>query len=144
MAWGRDDDFVDHSPHPKSTLVWQFVQSIGVFTLLSVTEKNSDIGKINQGSGEPVSVSAETAQPLCYALDMAQQTGGVVDPTISPVISEWGFISGAYRIPTQSELAALLQKVNYKAVHLDGNGQKTGLYPFFPLSQRMGNGVMPY
>lgn len=88
-------------------------------SLWSVTDENSDIYKVNQGGGVPTEVNEETAEILQFALDMANQTNGALDPTISPVITAWGFISGEYHIPTEEELADLLQNVDYEKVLLE-------------------------
>lgn len=72
--------------------------------LWSTTDENSDIYKVNHSGGARTEVSEETAEILQFALDMAEQTGGSLEPTISPVVTAWGFISGEYDIPTNDEL----------------------------------------
>lgn len=89
--------------------------------LWSTTDANSDIYKVNQNGGARTEVSEETAEILQFALDMAEQTGGSFDPTISPVVTTWGFISGEYDIPTEDELTDLLQNVDYEKVLLEEN-----------------------
>lgn len=89
--------------------------------LWSVTEENSDIYKVNQSGGVPTEVSEETAEILQFALDMAEQTNGCLDPTISPVVTAWGFISGEHHIPAGEELADLLQNIDYEKVLLEEN-----------------------
>lgn len=89
--------------------------------LWSTTDENSDIYKVNQSDGEPTEVSGETAEILRFALDMADQTKGALDPTISPIVTAWGFISGEYRIPAEDELTDLLQNIDYEKVLLEEN-----------------------
>ena len=89
--------------------------------LWSTTDENSDIYKVNQSGGARTEVSEETAEILQFAIDMAEQTGGFLDPTISPVVTAWGFISGEYYIPTENELTDLLRNVDYEKVLLEGN-----------------------
>lgn len=89
--------------------------------LWSTTDANSDIYKVNQNGGARTEVSEETAEILQFALDMAEQTGGSFDPTIFPVVTTWGFISGEYDIPTEDELTDLLQNVDYEKVLLEEN-----------------------
>lgn len=86
--------------------------------LWSVTDESSDICKMNQSNGAPTEVSKETAEILQFALDMAGKTDGALDPTISPIITTWGFISGEHHIPTEAELKDLLEYVDYKKVSL--------------------------
>lgn len=90
-------------------------------SLWSTTDDNSDIYKVNQSSGTRTEVSEETAEILQFALDMAEQTNGSLEPTISPVVTAWGFISGEYHIPTEDELTDLLQNTDYKKVLLEEN-----------------------
>lgn len=89
--------------------------------LWSTTDENSDIYKVNQSGATRTEVSEETAEILQLALDIAEQTGGSLDPTISPVVTAWGFISGEYYIPTEDELTDLLQNVDYEKMLLEGN-----------------------
>ena len=90
-------------------------------SLWSVTDENSDIYKVNQSGGTPTEINKETAEILQFALDMAKQTNGALDPTISPVVTAGGFISGEYDIPTEDELTDLLQNIDYEKVALEGN-----------------------
>lgn len=85
-------------------------------SLWSVTDENSDIYKLNQSDGEPTEIHEETAEILRFALDMADQTKGALDPTISPIVTTWGFISGEYHIPAEDELTDLLQNIGYDKV----------------------------
>jgi thiamine biosynthesis lipoprotein len=76
--------------------------------LWSTTDENSDIYKVNQSGGVRTEVREETAEILQFTLDMAEQTNSSLDPTISPVVTAWGFISGEYHIPTEDEWTDLL------------------------------------
>ena len=89
--------------------------------LWSVTDENSDIYKVNQSNGVPIEVSEETAEILQFALNMAEQTNGALEPTIFPLISDWGFISREYNIPTEDELAELMKYIDYKKIILEEN-----------------------
>lgn len=90
-------------------------------TLWSVTEENSDIARVNQNGEQPTQVSEETSSLLQFALDMAAQTNGAIDPTVFPVVTAWGFLSGDYRIPEEAELTELLQFTDYRQVRLESN-----------------------
>lgn len=89
--------------------------------LWSTTDENSDIYKVNQSDGEPTKIHEETAEILRFALDMANQTKGALNPTISPIVTDWGFISGEYHIPTENKLTDLLQNIDYEKVLLEEN-----------------------
>lgn len=87
-------------------------------SLLSVTDKNSEIYALNHSGGIPIAVSADTANVIRVALDMAGRTGGALDPTIYPVLRAWGFTSSSYRVPGQAEIDRLLPAVGYEKVRL--------------------------
>ena len=88
--------------------------------LWSVTDPDSEIYAANHSSGQPVSVSEETAEIISFSLDMAQQTDGALEPTIYPVLSAWGFTTESKRIPSSEEIQNLLQKVDYRRISLSG------------------------
>jgi thiamine biosynthesis lipoprotein len=84
---------------------------------LSVTDSESEIYAINQnGSG---AVSDETAELLSDALALCEETGGALDISVYPIVREWGFTTGEYRVPTDREISSLLGTVDYSAVTLD-------------------------
>lgn len=89
--------------------------------LWSVTDPDSDLYAVNHGDGEPVSVNEKTAELLSFAMRMAEETGGALEPTIYPVLTAWGFTTGENRIPSKEELTALLQNTGYKNVRLEQN-----------------------
>ena len=60
--------------------------------LWSVTEEQSEIYRLNHHQGNRMTVSSETADLISFALDMARQTDGALEPTIYPVLCEWGFL----------------------------------------------------
>lgn len=90
-------------------------------TLWSTTDEGSEIFALNHSSGMPVSVSDETGDLLRFALEMAQETEGALEPTIYPVLLSWGFTTGENRIPGQEELELLLQNVGYDRVSMEEN-----------------------
>nr|WP_300824628.1 FAD:protein FMN transferase [uncultured Acetatifactor sp.] len=93
--------------------------------LWSVTDKNSDIYAVNHSAGRAVKVNQKTAELISFALDMAEKTNGVLELTIYPVLTAWGFTTGENRIPTEIELAELLDKVGYEKVKLNENQIQT-------------------
>ena len=87
----------------------------------SVTDEDSEIYKVNHSGGETVTLSDDTAQIVQFALDMAKETEGALEPTIYPVLTAWGFTTEENRIPGSEELQNLLEQVGYEKVELDGN-----------------------
>lgn len=89
--------------------------------LWSVTEESSDLYAINHSDGSPVTVNDDTAKVLAFAMEMAGQTGGMLEPTIYPVLTAWGFTTDEKRVPSEQELSELLPLVGYENVSLNGN-----------------------
>lgn len=89
--------------------------------LWSVTDEDSEIYQANHSGGQPVTVSEETAEIISFALEMAQRTGGALDPTIYPVLTAWGFTTDSKQVPSQQQIAQLLEQVGYDRIQLNGS-----------------------
>ena len=89
--------------------------------LWSVTDENSEIYQANHSGGQPVTVSEETAEIISFALEMAQRTGGALDPTIYPVLTAWGFTTDSKQVPSQQQIAQLLEQVGYDRIQINGS-----------------------
>lgn len=87
----------------------------------SVTDKNSEIYKINNSSGAPVAVSDETIELIEFSLEMSAETGGAFDPTIYPVLTSWGFTAGENKVPSEEELSEALKKTGCANIDISGN-----------------------
>ncbi len=87
----------------------------------SVTDENSEIYQANHSNGSPVTLSEDTKDVVAFALRMAKETDGALEPTIYPVLEAWGFTTDENRIPSQTELQALMEHVGYEKVLLSGN-----------------------
>ena len=85
-------------------------------TELSVTDKNSDISRINMANGADVKVSQDTVRLVEAGKTYWQETAGALDISIYPVLAEWGFTTGEYRVPDEATIARLLENVNAGAV----------------------------
>ena len=78
--------------------------------LWSVSDPESEIYALN-GTDGTVAVSDETAEILAFAKRMAFETGGAFDATVYPLVDAWGFTTHHYRIPSDEEIAGLLERV---------------------------------
>lgn len=87
--------------------------------LFSVTDSESDIYKINHS--ESAEVNSDTAEIISKALEICKSTDGSLDITIYPLVKLWGFTSGEYRIPDNSEIQNCLEKVGYENINISGN-----------------------
>ncbi|MBR4875550.1 MAG: FAD:protein FMN transferase [Clostridia bacterium] len=84
--------------------------------LLSVTDPESEIYQLNRnGSAD---LSTVTSEVLAEALTRCAATDGALDITIYPAMQAWGFTTDAYRIPTDEELAALVEQIDYTQIDL--------------------------
>ena len=92
-----------------------------VFELLSVTDENSEIYKVNHHQERDIKLSEDTKNVVLFALQMAEKTNGALEPTIYPVLREWGFTTGKYQIPDETTIRALLNYVDYRKVSLKEN-----------------------
>ena len=87
----------------------------------SVTDEGSQIYQANHSGGTPVTLTDDTKDVVSFALEMAEETGGALEPTIYPVLEAWGFTTDENRIPASDEIQALLEHVGYEQVSLNGN-----------------------
>ena len=92
----------------------------GLAADLDPEKEGSSLRALNMGAGGPVAVSVDCAAVLDAALDVWGETGGALDPALYPVIKAWGFTTGEYRVPAQTELDALLAARDTAAIAIDG------------------------
>ena len=88
---------------------------------LSVTSENSDVWAVDHSSGTAVDVSDDTALIVNKAIEMGKKTNGALDITLYPVLKEWGFTTGEYKVPDDNTLKSLLKNVDYSKVSISGN-----------------------
>ena len=65
-------------------------------SLLSPTDEKSDIFMLNRD--KKATADELTAELTKKSLEICEQTVGALDVTIYPIVREWGFISGDYKI----------------------------------------------
>ena len=97
--------------------------------LFSRTIADSDISKINNAKGSPVTVSDETIEILEIGLTYCELSGGKFDITIGALSDLWDFstkaliaeeeMSEAY-LPSEDAIQTALSTVDYHAVQIDG------------------------
>lgn len=103
-------------------------------SLLSVTRQDSDVWRLNASDGqniEGIPVSADTYSLLSSAISLGTETEGALDITLYPVLREWGFTTGEYRIPEAERIQTLLQKVDYQSILLKSSmseGEQGAVY----------------
>ena len=91
---------------------------------LSRKVEDSDVWRINQNSGNDVSVSRETAAWVGQALDISADSDGAFDITIGKLTQLWNIGSGEETVPQKAEVKKLLEKVDYKKVVISNTSVK--------------------
>ncbi|MDE6724873.1 MAG: FAD:protein FMN transferase, partial [Ruminiclostridium sp.] len=64
----------------------------------SVTDPDSEISRINGSKGQGVSLSNDADKIITAALELGKKTKGALDISLYPVVREWGFTLGEYKI----------------------------------------------
>lgn len=90
-------------------------------SLLDVTATSSDIHAVNASAGRQVTVSEQTANIVTKALEMSELTGGVYNIAMYPIIREWGFTAGDYKIPADATIRTLLQNIDYSQISVNND-----------------------
>lgn len=88
---------------------------------LDATDEKSEIFRLN--TEKSVVVSKDTAALLTESLSLCDQLDGCFDLTVYPAVQAWGFTTGDYRVPTDSELKTLSDKIDYTAVTLSDDSR---------------------
>jgi thiamine biosynthesis lipoprotein len=83
-------------------------------TLWSAFLPGSEVAGINLSGGD--AVQPETRDLVGRALEVCHESGGALDVTILPVSEVWGFIDGRHRVPDSVDLAAALERVDFRQV----------------------------
>ncbi|WP_297955905.1 FAD:protein FMN transferase [uncultured Ruminococcus sp.] len=88
---------------------------------LSVNDEQSDIWAIDHSFGDEVNVCDDTAVIINKAIEIGDRSGGALDITLFPVLKEWGFTTGNYKVPDDDTIGELLSYVDYRKINLNGN-----------------------
>lgn len=106
---------------------------------LSRTDPDSEVSRLNAAGGEPVEVGADLHFLLQAAKYLSHDTAGAFDITVAPVASAWGFGEDEFRVPSQAELDALLELVDYEQIHFNAPPPLSSS-PSVPLTASLGPG----
>ncbi len=84
-----------------------FAEMAAIERRMSPHLPQSEISRIAAATGT-VGLSADTAEVLQLAHDVAEASNGAFDATLGQLIRLWGFAEGEPRLPTEEEIAAAL------------------------------------
>lgn len=106
-AWGAEEGLL-----PRAEQLVNRLESE-----LSVTRDDSVIAVLNRSGS---ALLPDDVIPLFEtALNLCEDTGGALDISVYPVLRAWGFTAEEYRVPSETELASLLESVNYRQIAFD-------------------------
>lgn len=91
---------------------------------LSRWQPDSEISRFNASrSMEPFRLSQALADTLRSAWDICRETDGAFDPTIGPLVDQWGFgpAGEPARLPGAAAIAETAQRVGWQRVILSSN-----------------------
>ncbi|WP_147613977.1 FAD:protein FMN transferase [Treponema pectinovorum] len=86
--------------------------------LISVTKENSTIKLLNDAKDSPHKLDGETYFLIDFALRIARQTGGALNPFLYPATKLWGFTTGNFKVPSQNESDSVLKFIDFSKVKL--------------------------
>ncbi|MBQ0000141.1 MAG: FAD:protein FMN transferase [Clostridiales bacterium] len=89
---------------------------------LSWTAGDTEIGRINAGSGSLVETSPLVSGWLEQILEISERSEGALDPTMGQVISLWDIDGENPHIPAQEEINDALTHVGYEKVSIEDTG----------------------
>lgn len=85
--------------------------------LWSVGNEDSVVSRLNRH--ESVELDTDTSELLERALEIGSETDGAFDITIYPLMEEWGFTTGDFRVPAKQRLEELLEHVDAGRLEYD-------------------------
>lgn len=86
--------------------------------LISPNSETSDIYKLNNNNGNSMQVSEQVYQLIEIAVEYAEVTNGIFDPTIASISNEWGIGTQNPKVPTQDKIDLILKTVSYNNIIL--------------------------
>ena len=94
--------------------------------LFSITMEDSDITRLNNGSGEAIALSQETLEILAEGKELSEETKGAFNIAISPLVKAWGFTTDQIKsVPSEEKIKDALSNIDYKEIEIH-NVNSTG------------------
>ena len=93
--------------------------------LLSVNNHDSDIYKLN--TEKEAVVSEDTYNIIKRALSFCDETEALLDIAIYPVVREWGFTTGKYKVPSDEDLEKLKNHISPECIVLNDDTKTISL-----------------
>lgn len=90
-------------------------------TMFSATNTDSELYKLNHATGQPFTVSSETANLIQEGIHYSELSGGAFDLTIEPVSALWDFKADKPTVPSSDAIAQAVSHVDYTKVDIQDN-----------------------
>lgn len=112
------DTLMDFTIYGDSTLLENAMSTItDLESELSVTDPDSRIYALNKNGS--VVLSGASNELMKNTLDMCSETDGALDISIYPIVKEWGFTTGEYKVPDEETISGLMTLVDYSKIEYD-------------------------
>ncbi len=98
-----------------------FSQCADYEALISATMEDSDVYKINQAGGEPVTCDDFTIELLRMGINYGEVSDGKFDITLGQVTDLWDFHGENPAVPEASTVEEALEAVDYQQIQISGN-----------------------
>ncbi len=85
--------------------------------ILSTTLPSSDVYFINHNSKLPSPIKTELGVLLDFCGKMYEKTDGAFNPSLYPLIHEWGFTTGVYKVPSEDVIQKLLLNIDFNKLY---------------------------
>jgi len=108
-----------YGPEAEAALTAIRAEAEALEGLISVTRPESELARLN--AGQRIALSPATRALLGRSLEMCARTSGLLDITLYPVLSAWGFTQSVQAVPDAETLRTLLPLVDYRAIRLEGD-----------------------
>lgn len=95
--------------------------------IMSTYAPDSELSRLNRAAvGQPNTLSQAMLDVLSLARDLSVLTDGAFDVTVGPLVNRWGFGPTLRRsqLPSDEEIAALLETVGFEKILLDTQKQE--------------------
>ena len=86
--------------------------------MLSANDTDSEVSKVNASAGSFVQVSEPFLRQIAVAKEVYERSGGAFDISVLPLMELWGFGTEKAHVPSDSEIAAAMSKLNFKGVEV--------------------------
>lgn len=109
----------DDEPRLRAAVEDAFREMQRLSQMMNRYDPSSVVSAINAAAGvRPVAIPPELAEVLAQARRVSERTAGAFDVTVG-ALRGWRFRPGEERVPSASEIAAQLPKVDYRKLQSD-------------------------